>query len=166
MPTKSQILRKDQILSSLVEVREHILTEASRVSDAQRDQIFLGIWSIKDLLAHLAGWDDTNREAVGYVLAGKLPPFYAHHDRDWAKYNAMLVAKYKRNDMDELIGVVRDSQRELIELVETIPPEMFSKDFGVRFRGYKVTIQRLLEAELEDEQTHLQQTVDFLRESK
>jgi hypothetical protein len=37
---------------------------------------------------------------------------------------------------------------------------------GVRFRGYKVTIQRLLEAELEDEQTHRQQTVDFLRQSK
>ena len=165
MNTKAQI-KKEQLLAKLEEIRASILAEASALSAEKQNKVFLGIWSIKDLLAHLAGWDYTNMEAASYVMAGKLPPFYAHHDRDWAKYNAMLVAKYKRNDMDELIGVVRDSQRELIELVETIPPEMFSKDFGVRFRGYKVTIQRLLEAELEDEQTHLQQTVDFLRESK
>jgi hypothetical protein len=166
MTTRSQVLKKSQVLSALVKTRQSILAEVSKLSNAQRAQIFLGIWSIKDLLAHLAGWDDTNREAAGYVLTGKLPPFYAHHDRDWAKYNARLVAKYKRDQMEELIELVKGSQRELIELLETIPPELPNKDFGVRFRGYKVTVQRLLEAELEDEQTHRQQTVDFLRQSK
>ena len=52
----------------------------------------------------------------------------------------------------------------MIEFLQTIPPEKFNKDFGVRFRGYKVTIQRLLEAEREDEQTHLGQIRDFFKE--
>jgi hypothetical protein len=37
---------------------------------------------------------------------------------------------------------------------------------GVRFRGYKVMIQRLLEAETEDEQTHLQQIAYFHKEAQ
>jgi hypothetical protein len=166
MPTKSQILRKDQILSSLVEVRQNILAEASGLSDIQRDQIFLGIWSVKDLLAHLAGWDHTNLDAVKSILEGKVPSFYEHHGRDWQSYNAILVKKYKRDFFKALLAIVKKSQEKLIEFLQLIPPEKFNKDFNVRFRGYEVTIQRLLEAEVKDEHTHLQQIVDFIKESK
>jgi hypothetical protein len=158
--------RKEQLLARLQEIRASILAEASDLSAERQDAVFLGSWSVKDLLAHLAGWDYTNMEAASSVMAGKLPSFYAQHDRDWAKYNARLVAKYKRDQLDQLIGLVKDAQRQLIEFMQTVPLSAFNKDFGVRFRGYKVTIQRLLEAELKDEQTHLQQIVDFLRQSK
>ena len=165
MNTKAQI-KKEQLLAKLEEIRASILAEASALSAEKQNKVFLGIWSIKDLLAHLAGWDYTNMEAASYVLAGKLPPFYAHHDRDWAKYNAMLVAKYKRDNIEELIGLVKDSQRELLEYIQTVQLSAFNKDFGVRFRGYKVTIQKLLEAEIKDEQVHCQQILDFFTDAK
>ena len=164
MPTKSQTLRKERTIANLIETRQNILAEASRLSDAERDQIFLGIWSIKDLLAHLIGWDETNLEAAKSVLNGKLPSFYEYRDHDWQTYNAMLVKKYKRDDFNELVTALEQSQKKFVDFLQMIPPEQFNKDFGVRFRGYKVTVQRLLEAELEDEQTHLQQIVTFIQE--
>lgn len=166
MPTKSQVLRKDQTLSALIEARRNILAEVSNLSDAQRDQIFLGTWSVSDLLAHLTGWDYSNLNAVRSVLAGKVPSFYEHHDHDWQTYNAMLVKEYKRDPFKELFAALKESQQKLIEFLQTVPPENFNKDFGVRFRGYKVTIQRLLEAETKDEQIHHKQITDFFRESK
>jgi hypothetical protein len=54
----------------------------------------------------------------------------------------------------------------LVAYVQTIPPEDFNRDFGVRFRGYKVTIQRLLEADIKDVQIHCQQIVDFFGKVK
>lgn len=164
MTTKAQ-LRKEQLLAKLQETRASILAEVSALPAEKQNMVFLGSWSVKDLLAHLAGWDYTNADAASYVMAGKQPSFYDHHDRDWAKYNAMLVSKYKRDNIEELLELLEDSQRQLIEFIQTVPPGAFSKDFGVRFRGYKVTIQRLLEAELEDEQVHYQQIVDFFRAS-
>lgn len=166
MPTKSQILRKDQILSALVETRQNILAEASRLSDAEQDQIFLGIWSVKDMLAHLVGWDYTNLDAVKSVLNSKVPSFYDHHDHDWQTYNAIVVKRYKSDSFKTLLATVKDSHEKLIEFLQTLPPENFNKDFGVRFRGYKVTIQRLLEAETKDEQTHHKQISDYFKESK
>jgi hypothetical protein len=77
-----------------------------------------------------------------------------------------LVKKHKRDSFQELLGAVKGSQKKLIEFLQTIPPEHFNKDFGVRFRGYKVTIQRLLEAEWKDEQTHLRQITDFFKATK
>lgn len=165
MPTKSQILRKDQILSSLMETRQNILAEVSKLSDAQQGQVFLGIWSVKDLLAHFIGWDKTNLRAAKSVLKGEIPAFYEHRDRDWQSYNAMLVKQYKKDSFQELLATARESQSKLIDFLQTIPPESFNKDFGVRFRGYKVTIQRLLEAEWKDEQTHLRQITDFFTEA-
>jgi len=61
---------------------------------------------------------------------------------------------------------VNNSQRKLPEYLQSILPEHFTRDFGVRFRGYKVTIQRLLEAEVRDEQVYCQQIKDFFKESK
>lgn len=166
MPTKTQIFRKNQILSSLIETRQNILAEVSKLSETERNQVFLGVWSVKDLLAHFIGWDETNLHAVKSVLDGQLPAFYEHRDRDWQTYNAMLVKKHKKDSIKELLPAVKKSQENLIEFLQTIPSENFKKDFGVRFRGYKVTIQRLLEAERGDEQTHYQQIVDFFKESK
>jgi hypothetical protein len=162
MSKKSENL-KQELFSSLLKTRNAIIQEASQLSTEAQNTVFLGTWSLKDLLAHLAGWDFTNLAAVKDIQAGKLPEFYAHYDKDWKTFNANLVAKYKRDDFDELLALVRDSQHQLIEYLETLPAEAFEKDFGVRSgRGARVTIARLLQAELEDEQEHLRQIQDFV----
>ena len=166
MPTKSQILRKDPILSGLMETRQSILVEASKLSAKQQDQVFLGIWSIKDVLAHMSGWEHTNLRAAKAILKGKLPSFYKHRDHEWQTCNAILVKKHTRASMPELLTAIRESQEQLMKFLRALPAEQFNKDFGVRFRGYKVTIQHLLEAEQEDEQTHLEQIVDFIKDTR
>lgn len=166
MATPSQIRRKEGLLSGLIEARQQILQEVLPISDRDRERPFLGIWSIKDMLAHLAGWDYANLEGVRAILVGMLPPFYSYHDRDWKKYNAILVAKYTRDSFPELMELLSISQHALIEFLGTVPAEAFNKDLGVRFRGYQVTIQRLLEAETRDELIHYQQIQDYFKESK
>ena len=62
--------KKEGILADLVETREKILDAASSLSPADQDRVFLGVWSVKDLLAHLVGWDFANLEAAQAILAG------------------------------------------------------------------------------------------------
>ncbi len=165
MNTKAQA-EKEWGISEMQRVRSELMTEVAALSRKERDTVFLGIWSVRDLLAHLAGWDYANLDAAKSILAGKLPSFYEQKDRDWQTYNAMLVKKYKRNTFRELLATLKSSQKKLINYLQTIPPEHFNKDFGVRFRGYKVTIQRLLEADVKDVQIHHQQIVDFFGKKK
>jgi hypothetical protein len=153
--------KKDAIISELVEARRKILDAASSLSPGQQDEIFLGSWSVKDLLAHLVGWDYANMEAATQVLAGKLPGFYADYDRDWKSYNARLVAEHRRDSFAELLSLVEDSHQKLIDLLETVPAEELHRDRGVRFKGYKVTIARLLQAEIDDCKTHHTQIKEF-----
>ena len=153
--------RKDEIISALIQARREILHVAYTLPPERRDEVFLGIWSVKDLLAHLIGWDYTNRDAVKSILEGELPQFYAHRDRDWATYNAFLVEKYKTKDFAELLYSVESSQRALMGLLATVPADEFDKDRGIRFQRYKVTIARLLQSEADDEEEHARQMKAF-----
>lgn len=160
--TKAAELQKNEIISKLIETRQEILNTASALSSKEQNEVFLGIWSAKDLLAHLVGWDFTNLEAAKQILAGELPDFYNYHDRDWKTYNARLVAEHRKEDFAELLSSVKDSLQKLSSLLETIPAEEFDKDRGIRAGGYKVTIARLLQAEINDERTHYSQIKEFM----
>ena len=163
MSKKSENLTNQELLSAVIETRTALLHAASQLSHEEQNTVFLGVWSVKDLIAHLIGWDYANLAAAKDIQAGKLPEFHAHYDEDWKTYNAALVAKYKRNDFEELRALSRDSQGQLIEYLESIPPENLERDFGVRSgRNEKVTILHLLQAELKDGREHLEQIQAFL----
>ena len=159
-------LKRDELVADLIETRRKIIDITSSFSPTEHDQVFLGIWSIKDLLAHLIGWLEANRKAVKAIRAGKLPEFYAYKDRDWQTYNARLVSKYKRESMVELLSTMQVSHQKLIDSIQIIPAEELEQDYGVRFKGYKVTIARLLQAELKDEKVHYAQIEMFRNKAK
>ena len=160
MQTKPE-LRKAQLLSDLDGVRTSLIAAATSLPVEQRGEAFLGVWNIHHLIAHLIGWDHTNIQAAQEVLAGQLPQFYAHHDRDWQSYNAKLVQEYGRDNWDDLLAAAADSHQQLMTSLQAIPAEEFDRDRGLRFRGWKVTIARLLQAEAEDEATHTAQVIEF-----
>jgi len=160
MSVKAQA-KKDRIISDLIQARHSILAAASSLSPAQQDEVFLGIWSVKDLLAHLVGWDFANLEAAQAILAGRLPAFYAHYDRDWHTFNARLVAQYKKDNFAELLSSVEASHQQLIAFLKTIPAEEFVKSRGLRFKRHSVTLADLLQVEARDEGVHHKQIVEF-----
>jgi hypothetical protein len=154
--------RKETIICALRTARRKILDVAYCLPPKRRDEVFLGTWSAEDLLAHLIGWDYTNKDAVRSILKGELPYFYEYRDRDWASYNDLLVRRHKKGHYAELLNATESSHAALTGFLATVPAEEFGKDHGVRFKGYKVTISRLLEAEAEDEEEHARQIEEFV----
>jgi hypothetical protein len=153
--------QKQELLRALRHVREKVLSAAAACPPEKRDTIFLGFWGIRELLAHLAGWDYANLEAAEAVLAERLPAFYAHHDKDWKAFNVILVAQYRRENLTEQIALAKRSHQELAAHLEGIDPDDFVKDTGVRFHGWRVTLERLLRAEISDEEKHFDQMIAF-----
>jgi hypothetical protein len=155
--------KKDRLLAGLLDVRSRILAEASALSPDHDREIFLGTWSIRELLAHLAGWDVTNLDAARCILRGKLPSFFAEYDRDWKSYNARLVEEYNRDDFQELLSLVRKTHNELLNFLKEVPASEFYKDRGIRSNNYHVILGRLMQVEMEDEEKHYSQIRDFSR---
>jgi hypothetical protein len=154
-------VHKRTLLAGLREVRQQILETAASLPASARRRPFLGAWSLRELLAHLEGWDHANARATEDLLHGRLPGFYRYADRDWRSYNATLVRRYGRKDHRSLVASVKRSHRGLLRLLEAVPAEEMWKDRGLRYRGWRVTIGRLMEAERRDEEQHWRQLVEF-----
>ncbi|HSF80887.1 MAG TPA: DinB family protein [Anaerolineales bacterium] len=158
--------RKEEILTGLSAVRQQILSAAAALPKEKHDEVFLGKWSIQDLLAHLVGWDYANIEAVKDIRAGKSPGVFQHWNPDWAAYNARLVKQYKRENFTELLDSVRQSHQALIDFIRTVPAEEIEKDFGIRSpSGATITVAWYLQFEIDDEEQHQQQISDWINQA-
>lgn len=143
---------KDALLAGVVKARQDLLDVVRQLSPAQQNQVFLGEWTVKDLLAHLVGWDYTNMQAVQEILAGEQPGFRQHYDRDWKSYNARLVAEHRREDFTEMVAAAEQSHRALIEYLQAVHPDEYVK---------RKPIKTLLRAEIRDGEEHRQQVEQF-----
>ncbi len=143
---------KDELIQALANARRKVMEAAQALAPGQRDEIMLGVWSAKDVLAHMAGWDDTNRQAVAEILSDQRPGFWQYRDRDWQSYNARLVAQYRRDDWVELLAVLEETHRALIEYLQALPAEEYARH---------PAIGRLLRTEAKDEEQHARQIDEF-----
>jgi hypothetical protein len=153
--------RKEKLILDLIEVRKNILHAASTLPARKQETAFLGVWSVKDLLAHLIGWDYTNIQAIKEILSNQVPDFFARYDEDWRTFNQNLVKRYKSNDFTQLVEVASESHAGLIQLLRSTPAEEIDKDRGLRCNNFEVTIADLLETELKDERKHYKQIAEF-----
>ena len=158
--------KKEQLIAEAFAARRELLDVASVLSEAEEDTVVLGHWTVKDVLAHLVGWDHANLEGIEAILAGRLPAFYAHYDPDWRTFNAGLVSKYKRNRLTESIAAAEESHAALLAAAEAVPAAEFGQDRSVRSpKGRRVTIAMLFIAEASDERKHAQQIKDFVAQT-
>jgi hypothetical protein len=155
--------KKAQVIGGSAAVRQKILSLAESLPPAKQERVYLGVWTVRQLLAHLTGWDYANLEGAQAVLEERLPAFYAHHDRDWKSFNAILVQMYSKENFSEQIALSRKSHQELAAYLETLSANDFCRDTGVRFHGWRVTIERLLRAETSDEGKHYSQILELAK---
>lgn len=148
---------KQALIAELVGARRSIV-DAAREAPAERvDEAFLGVWTVKDLLAHLIGWDATNLQAIREILAGKRPSFFQYYDKDWQSYNARLVEQYKVEPYASLLDETMKSQQNLVSFLEALPARDVLEGKAGGEEGRTVSIRRLLRAEASDERKHAEQ---------
>ncbi len=154
---------RDELIIHLWEIRSALVENARLLPSSVLNEPFIGDWGIKDLIAHIIGWDYANSKGFEEILAGQRPSFYNYADRDWRSFNAMLVKQYRREDLEYLLSDLHLSQEHLVDVVSSLPDSELKNDHGVRYKGWKVTIARLMQAEFNDEKVHLDQLRDFIR---
>lgn len=161
---KTSEQRKVDLIDSLVAARRCILEAAQALSPDRLDMVFLGTWSVKDLLAHLVGWDYTNLQAVKEILAGQVPGFFQYYDQDWESYNRSLVAQYRIEPFSALLAEAAGSHQQLVAFLEALPAKDLVDGRVKREKGRTVTIRNLLRAEASDEREHAGQVSAFQKE--
>ena len=87
-----------------------------------------GEWSVKDLLSHVATWEEEALKAMPLVLAGKLRPRYGDIDR----FNAQQSALKGSLTLAEAHQEFAETHQRLLTYLESVPDSAFAGE--TRFR--------------------------------
>ncbi|MGD8759218.1 MAG: ClbS/DfsB family four-helix bundle protein [Anaerolineales bacterium] len=79
----------DQRLSEFTQARQAVIEAIDHFPDDRVDEILFGEWSLKDVLAHLTGWDQYFVEILRLLRSGKEAP----HWGSIAKFNQASVQR-------------------------------------------------------------------------
>ncbi|HEU0072539.1 MAG TPA: DinB family protein [Dehalococcoidia bacterium] len=152
--TRTQV-ELQALITEFDRVRAELIEAVLSVPRELRDVAFVGIWDLRDVIAHTVGWDYTNIEALPDFRAGRLPVFFARYDTDWAAINADLIARYRLKDWDALVASLRESQTAFTGALRDLSD--VDLDNVALWGKRRITLRGMMRAVSRDESEHVAQ---------
>lgn len=146
---ESIIARYDEARQKMQFVVDHI--------DSNRE--IYPTWKVKELIAHLAGWDDATIEALTAFLEDRPPSIEIVQGID--VYNAQSVETRKQLPYERVIHEWRAARVQVKTLLRQIPPESLDIEFTFPWGG-RGTVIDLTDIFIHHETTHAQEIVKLL----
>jgi hypothetical protein len=115
---------KTQLLAEIAAERQALLKWISPLSPAQMSQPgILGLWSVKDVLAHLMEWEQMFLGWYATGLKGQTPamPAEGYNWRQLPQLNQRIYEKYARVTLEEVLNQAERSYKQMLKLVQDLP---------------------------------------------
>jgi hypothetical protein len=136
----SQLKSSDEVLGNSKTLLAHERIMWAKLSATWKDlpeptlliPIRAGGWSIKDVMNHIAAWQEAARRVVGDLLAGRFARLgLSPHNFNQRSFE---LDKHKPLTLTRQRSV--KSRRELLKLWATVPTDMLSNEYGRQRLGW------------------------------
>jgi hypothetical protein len=134
--------------------------DLARCVDSLNEALFLrklNSWSPRDILAHLIGWNRYMIEGSKQIMRGELPFYDVDPGENYGNVNAVLVREYSSRDKHDLLDELQVSAQELTQFLQSLDPNEWHRDYGVRHHGSTITIQSSVDDLIGDYAHHREQ---------
>jgi hypothetical protein len=122
-------------------------------------EIYSG-WTIRDMLAHMTGWDDATIDSLRTHVVGRPPSIAAIRSLD--DYNALTVSSRKDLDYDHVLKEWHHTRQVLRTIIEQLPEDKFNCPVIVPW-GEKTTVTYLVEMFRDHEEEHTREILAWLK---
>ncbi|MCP4724458.1 MAG: DinB family protein [bacterium] len=118
-------------------------------------------WSPRDIIAHLAGWNRHIIKGCRQIINGELPFYDIDPGENYCNVNAVLIREYSSEDKQELIKTISETAQELAQFLQSIEPDTWDRDFGVKHAEQIITIRDTVDELIEDYVIHTRQIEEW-----
>ncbi len=91
------------------------------LEEIDRNRKIYPLWTIREILAHLSGWDDSVLAFIQALQAGTVPPATAVRGVD--VYNAETVSTREGLDYDHIYREYLETRRQVLSQLRALPAE-------------------------------------------
>ena len=103
-----------------------------------------GVWSVKDIIAHLASYEEVLVDVLS-AFVGRYPtPNLDRFTGQGGQFNDIEVEKRKGRNMRELLDEFTDTHAQVMSLAERIRPEVFRQVGTLPWYGMEYSLDDVL----------------------
>lgn len=103
-----------------------------------------GVWSVKDILAHLTSYELVLVEMLEWVLDESKPLATLQRMADGQKFNDTEVAKRKGTPPDQVLSEYQDAHTRVMELLSQVPEEKRRQTGAIPWYGLEYDLEDML----------------------
>lgn len=129
---------KAEVIEQYGEDYEAFLAAFSQFPEKHYDDQILNNWGIKEILAHMAGWDLETIKAIQAAQKGELPWFFDSENKV-DTFNLEQVEKRKFISIPEVLAEMEVNHKKLIGFLEQFPKHLWHQGFGNMWHQQDVT---------------------------
>jgi hypothetical protein len=128
-------MNKQKLLKKVTDAWNLFENSYQGLPDCQLTQAGVtGIWSIKDIIAHVTWWEEEALRHLPTVLAGGQPPRYSVLYGGIDAFNALMTEKKKSLSLPEVLRQQRETHRRLLEFLGSVTEDQVERDTRFRHR--------------------------------
>ncbi|HEX7541877.1 MAG TPA: maleylpyruvate isomerase N-terminal domain-containing protein [Anaerolineales bacterium] len=151
VPDRNFLLhRMDETRSKI----EELLPEIDPLKEIYPD------WTIRDILAHMTGWDDATIDSLRSHVVERPPSVPAI--RSLEEYNAMTVSSRRDLDYEHVLKEWRLTRQVLRTIIKQLPEDKFISPVIVPW-GEKATVTYLVDMFRDHEEEHTRDILTCLK---
>jgi hypothetical protein len=122
--------QRETLIQRLETSRSQML---AHLNEIEKNSKVYPLWTVREILAHLSGWDDATIAFIHAIVAGREPATPAARGID--VYNAETVATRETLDYDHVYREYIETRRILLDLIRTMPEEKIAQNFILPWGG-------------------------------
>lgn len=123
-------MKRDEAVNKLRAARKELVESLEGVGDDEKLRPnAVEKWSVKDLLAHIASWDEEILRVIQAFAMQQEPRFsYTISERsDFASWNADQIELRKTRTLEQVQVEFRNARRDLIQVVEGLTDQVLMR---------------------------------------
>lgn len=151
--------KRDEILHAL---ETSHATMRAQLDEIDKNRKVYPLWTIREILAHLSGWDDTVVGFLSALLKGETPLAVAPRGAD--VYNEETVSTREGLSYDRILSEYIQTRAKVMELIRTIPEEMVTQ-VSILPWGEEGSLQDMVNGFGDHELEHAQDVQKLIRET-
>lgn len=115
-------MTKGEILFNLKSDHKRLQGVVGRLTSGQRCQPIFGKWTLKEVLAHIAAWQEVFPEDIERILNNETPSWHGFYGIEKAedKFNAKTIKESKGNSLGEILENWERAYSGLIKAVNAL----------------------------------------------
>lgn len=114
--------KREEILQAYEESRAAMMAQLDEID---RNRKIYPLWTIREIIAHLSGWDDAAIAFLSALIKGEIPPTPAMRGMD--VYNSETVSTREGLSYDHILREYINTRERLLSLISTVSEEVFTK---------------------------------------